>query len=193
MKNVSNVVPKIAIDFVKDVAKRENAYGEEALFALIHRELVKQWPERDQRQIFAGRMRLDSDDNIRAAIYAFRQTLNWSDILEGGVRMRKISEDVVPLIDKIVTEEKEKNANKDIDNDDEVLALFRDYVYRVYEEAEESETDGESSKNSEVSTLEKMGIRTTKDIKYAVDMYIVHKSLGYTRKKKQRSRKEKSA
>jgi hypothetical protein len=167
MSIASSAVPYDALELIGEVAKRSKTADTEKLIGLVKSELTSRWPE-DQRALAASSLRLGTDQQIREAVIVYRDSTHWDDVLTDYRVMHDVTEGAVRLIHKI------SSSHGGITDKEELFYLVCDWL-----------TDQEcSSENTrKYSRAKQMGLMTTKDVRYAIDLYESYLQYGYLKKK----------
>lgn len=161
MATVNSVVPKETLSLIRSVADREKVYAADKLVPLVRQEIDSRW-SKSQREIYTGELRLSTKTQIQEAVYVFCQSINWESELNGLNDMPVVSETGVRFIHSIAT----KIGSKDKD------ALFDAICDAVAE-------DEENNNRMRLSVrMAKMGLKTTNDIYFAIDLYHSYLDFG---------------
>ena len=167
MSITSSAVPKAALALISEVAERSQTKDKERLILLVKREISIRWPD-EQCAIYANQIRLGSDAHIREAVEVYCQSTNWEDVLTDYHYMRDVSEGAVRLIHKIASN------HGGVTDKDQLFDIVCDWLA-------EQECIAENTRK--YSRAKQMGLSTTSDVRYAIDLYLSYLQYGYLKKK----------
>lgn len=161
---VRDAVPGATIAFVKNIAEDAQVFLADQLYPLVCKEIDKKWPKPEQRAIFTGQLRLRTEAEIREAVYVYCQSINWKDVLVDAAAVKDIPEGVVKEINAISWREQ--------------AFTKEDLFFAVCDHLEKLDILTEKSKSKKEKQIQ-IALRTTSDVRYAIDLYFVYKQYGY--------------